>query len=317
MNEHLNKKLHELFSLQYAQGIVNKPQPVLGGKLYSDWPIGLELEFEGVTTFDREKLAGWSWVSDGSLREEGLEFLFDGPAGGKGAYNRIKALYSEYEKHKFKVSRRTSTHVHLDARHLSISEIGKILTTYSLCETILFGVVGRDREENVYCVPYYRADRSEPENMYVLFKRLYQLKDDAPVEKIGSLIYNSLSGSRKYSALNLGRLTSLGSLEFRQAPIFKTRTELRQWVNLLLSLSQYAYQRNTAEQIINEYMELGALDFYRMVFGKYYTHLPIRRINNDYGMPMQEYNDNFDLVSVAERCGGVVYEQLNKGWVEE
>lgn len=112
--------------------------------------IGMEYELEGLS--DPQHIRGWKVEEDGTLRDGGWEYLFDGPADigmAKARVSRLLSTITEYD-----VSHRCSSHIHIDTSTLSAN--GKL----ALCLGLLmhdnwFYKYGEGRELNNYCCPVW------------------------------------------------------------------------------------------------------------------------------------------------------------------
>lgn len=302
-------------------GLHFQPKRGTESALCSNWKVGLEYEFEAVGHSVRQadvNRAGWHMVTDGSLRNEGYEFIFDGAAGGAEALHRIASLEAWSKEYKWATSPRTSLHVHMDMRGVTLSQFKRIMAVYCLVEPALFTFVGREREKNIYCVPHYRADRGDADKIALMYEKCrslrYATRKNETMAATQCLTY--FRSVNKYAALNLKPLVKFGSIEFRQAPILNQERTI-QWLNLLMSMGHYAIEATSAKAIISHYLEVGAITFTKEVFGKYYAALNIRELNHGTGMSLQRFNNYVDVISQAERFGGVPsISKVNKndGW---
>lgn len=199
-----------------------KPQ-LKNGELLSNTKIGLEIEIENM--HNPAHVPGWRLTGDGSLRNNGVEYVFSGPIGGSAACKRIDSLhkYLEQVPHK-EFSARTSLHVHLDVRDLSWDQVISLVILYAMVEPYLFSICGQEREEGIYSLSLYRGKNQ--------------------IDSLFGLIQNGPHGLNerhfsKYAALNLLSLKSFGSLEFRGHKGSGNKDEIINWVNHLLSLKMF------------------------------------------------------------------------------
>lgn len=181
--------------------------------------FGIEFEAEAVP--NETTVTGFTKVADGSLRNRGAEFV-TAPLSFERALNAIERFYNAAEICKFESSIRTSMHVHMDVRNDTYETMGGILSSYLLLEPLLFALCPPEREENIYCIPLYRA----PSPLRLAKLGLQE----------GSRA--TLSTINKYSALNLRAMATFGTLEFRQAPLWDTREEAKMWLMVLSELVQ-------------------------------------------------------------------------------
>ena len=196
----------------------------------ADRLFGIEIELEEVT--DSLYIdPPWEATGDGSLRNHGIE-LRCSPTYHSLLHEQIIRMYKLFETFSWTAGVRTSTHVHIDVRQYDFSDLEGIIATYCPLEPLLFDMCGREREENIYCVPWYRANE---------------------IDKLRELIYN-LRGSItnelcKYSALFLGPLRSFGTIEFRHAPVWKEPKPLLDWLQIINAIVTEGARR-TGEDVL-------------------------------------------------------------------
>lgn len=165
---------------------------------------GVELEVEHAPPIN---VAGWTYTTDGSLRNSGIEFIFDGPAPMQEAQFRISELCSgiraksEGRSGLYTHSVRTSVHIHACIHEYTTGMLVRLATVYSMLEGAAFNMWGADREGSPYCVPLCDS-----------FKYWVNLS----TASIWRAMYSCTHGrNTKYSAFSLCRLGDLGTVEFR------------------------------------------------------------------------------------------------------
>jgi hypothetical protein len=228
--------------------------------LISNTRVGIEVELEGFNS-DQPKVRGWSTIPDGSLRDGGLEFVFNGPVGGVTAMSRLTALGEALEPYQdtIKCSERTSLHVHVDVRELELDQVWSMLVLYGLVEPYLFTVCGEHRADNIYSLSWYKGED--------------QLRS---LNILSSINHYRATGDNemfpKYATVNIGALNTFGSLEFRGHEGTATIEQMVLWVNHLLSLKEYILSAAVpAKTLLDRSFEMGAEGFLRDVFGDLLT----------------------------------------------
>lgn len=176
--------------------------------------VGTECEIESVDT-------GVSWnlpssidvTSDGSLRNEGREFLIL-PSTTKVALDLFKLLHRQvrFFDVEEKFSHRTSIHVHVNCKNLHEKEVKNVLYMYTLFEEFFFLMADESRRHNIHCVAVNDT-----------FMHRYFNND------IGTLA----SRWMKYSALNLKPLRTLGTMEFRHMHGHDDPVLHEQWLGII------------------------------------------------------------------------------------
>lgn len=253
-------KLHEAFGMMMPR----VPTPS------NEWPIpdcmvGLEFEYENPANLNwqghwwNRKMPHiaeyWTTHEDGSLRDNGVEFVLRDPLMGKDLTDAIAALLIPVPP--LTTSYRTSVHVHIDARDMELEELKTFTLLYALTEQGFFNYVGENRTTNNYCVPWYEA----PEYMDGVAKGLFREKMDA------GILARAMHQAQRYAALNVNSLKKYGSFEFRHFGSVVTHGRIRKWVSICMQLKLAARMipYDQAEALVYEPAEA----VYRAVFGPY------------------------------------------------
>lgn len=214
--------------------------------------IGLEIELENCSeSFYINRY--WTTKSDGSLRNNGIEFVSQ-PLRTKQipyAVEYLKEKLYAYNNPDF--SERTSIHVHLNVRDFTIERLKVFLLLYCIFEKHFFNVAGTKRENNIFCVPLYKTEQ------YI------------SLEEFSDGLFNW----SKYNALNLGCVLGngvskkFGTVEFRHLYGTLDTSILYPWINSIVHLREYSLLVSLEELIetiktLNTTSEYIAL--YRKVF---------------------------------------------------
>lgn len=217
--------------------------------------IGIEVEVENMTNpFPIE--CYWSAKTDGSLRNNGAEFVSQ-PLAVKQIQFAVEHLYEVlYKNNNPDFSNRTSVHVHVNCRDMTQDQVYNFVLLYSIFEKHFFKVAGTKRWNSIYCVPVYRCNV------------LQAAKD---------VIYNFNPNWHKYCALNLLPLIPnnntgcYGTIEFRHLYGTANPLELMEWINDILCLRRFALEFNTQE-LLDKIKELNTtsqyIGMYAMIFEK-------------------------------------------------
>ena len=232
--------------------------------------VGIEIEVEQAPKDFFH--AGWREDKDGSLRNNGKEYIshvLPPEIVPKMLCGLFASLWKANPKPDF--SWRTSIHIHMCVRDRTVEELLKIMLLYLTFERILFMFADQEREKSVFCVPVTKSSHA--------LDLAHFFTQDI---NIGGLVQNW----HKYSALNLIRLSDYGTIEFRHLSGTWDLKKVTNWVGILLSLYNSAI-RMSLDEIIQEIKTLNTTSKYMLfkdtVFGKKFSkELPI---------------PNFDLVS--------------------
>lgn len=229
--------------------------------------VGIEVEVENVAHINPNiLLCFWKIAEDGSLRNHGKEFKTMAISL-KYAQTALELLFSGLNPD-IDFSSRTSIHVHLDVRGLTINQLLTLLFTYSVVENVLFKFAGIHRRNNIFCVPITETS-------------LFRVLNVENTQHLG----NTFEGIwQKYTALNLLPITTFGTVEFRQLPGTNDVTKICIWLELLSRIKLYAY-KNTLANVLNSINELNTNSQYRKfvesIFGDYTSYLDTTNLLND------------------------------------
>lgn len=186
--------------------------------------IGIEHEFERYA--GRGDIpADWRAESDGSLRNNGIEFILREPLAGSDLQRAVQAFDAYYQQSGMEINERTSTHVHIDVRNMSVEQYRNFIFTYLLLEDVLFGLCHAARIGNPYCSPL-----SHSENMRSTFISMLD----------GHLSGDMFGESLRYGAISLNASRTLGSLEFRMRETVGSSAELVPWINIIMDMRNFA-----------------------------------------------------------------------------
>jgi hypothetical protein len=218
--------------------------------------VGIEVELEGIGNLSPPTPSGWRLVPDGSLRNGGVEYVFDGPAGGAEFYNRMMRFGESIDGLSSPplCSERTSVHVHIDVRHLEYPQVWNMMVLYTIVEPYLFTLCGDSREHNIYSLSYEKGQG--------------QISSLARMRTLQQLLRLGSEHRPKYSAMNINALLDFGSLEFRGMEGTYDVPRIINWTNHLLSLYEYAKQyRGSVEDLPALMSRLQPRGFLREIFG--------------------------------------------------
>lgn len=218
---------------------------------------GVELEIENCDPEDprRHRVPGMEYHEDGSLRNNGAEFVTQ-PMKMRELSYVLKQFFMKNEFTEENYSERCSVHVHCNVGDLSLDQLTVVLMLYQVYERALFAFVGAERDKNIFCVPWYDTALN------------YSLLDE-----------NMLNNTRewqKYTALNLLPIWTQGTIEFRHMPGVHDPDTILLWCNVIGKMFAYARTHSTAE-IQDSILSLNSSSRYQAftfeVFGEYALYL--------------------------------------------
>lgn len=221
----------------------------------------------------------WMIKLDGSLRNNGREFV-SLPIRGKNVISALHLLHAHLNTHhkKHEFSERTSIHIHVNVRKLSIEQVICFLFVYISVEKSIFKFIkssGWDRSNNIFCVPLAESD------MYVgLMFLIKYLKED----KINDIILVLRQMWKKYTAFNTLPVAEKGTFELRHMGGTIDVNVITNWVNLILCMKKYA-EKTPLEKMIQIITDLNVNSQYEAylqeIFGEYYYLVGGDTINSE------------------------------------
>jgi hypothetical protein len=208
--------------------------------------FGVELEIEGFPNRSATHTL-FMYKDDPSLRNNGKE-LVSYPTKAKYFEAMLTSVFKHYKITQEKnYTERCSTHVHMNAQDMTMEQVKVLALVYQTVERLLFGFVGNERGDNIYCVPWHQSGITA-----AFVDRL----DKNPGRQAANWI--------KYAALNFKTLRELGTLEFRHLHGTCDVPFLIQWINLLSCMQRYASTHTFAEvkHTVLEMNTVSNYDFY-------------------------------------------------------
>lgn len=241
--------------------------------------VGIEVEVEGILTSSRvgairtpdKNIVAYLWsnVEDGSLRNNGREFV-SVPVKGQEIEYALTNLEAFLTKNKdcvgHEFSDRTSVHVHINARDLTMEQLASWILLYTAVEPVLYNFCGGNRHKNIFCVPLNQAHSLEGTVNYFV--------EHCKVES--RHVLDVLGAWKKYCGFNLKPISKYGTLEFRHMVGTMDVPRLMAWIDILLMLRTYAINI-PLEKLKEELPNLNTTSEYslllRSIFGEYAEYL--------------------------------------------
>lgn len=241
-------KIHELLSYGSGLGrydaeldtIVAGRKPSLLPRLVDNSTyVGMEIEIERVLKTSGILNLGldtplWRNVEDGSLRNNGKEFV-SLPIKGEHIKLALDVFNHTMDKEKLCIGHeftdRTSVHVHMNVRDMSVEHLSNMLMVYILVEPLLYSWTSIERGKGVFCVPISQSKDMQEDLGNFLSK----------VSK-GDFrnTFEPLTSWQKYTGLNLLPIFNFGTIEFRHLYGTKDPEILITWLNIIFSMKRFA-----------------------------------------------------------------------------
>jgi hypothetical protein len=199
--------------------------------------LGLEIEMEGVTPLDRSNLpSSFLYVEDGSLKDRGIEAVTV-PIKLEFIEQELQRLFASFDP---VFSPRTSIHVHINMRDMSIEHVVKFTILYILFEKALYKFSG-NRWDNNYCVPICQNSNN-------IIRMFYKIKRGGlppyAWTKYTGINFNPLWGTPNSS-------DKIGTIEFRHMEGNKDIHRIIDWCNIITCLKFHAKQVKLEDLVVS------------------------------------------------------------------
>jgi hypothetical protein len=216
--------------------------------------IGVEVEVEGAAYISVSQTY-WKTVRDGSLRDEGKEFVFKEPLFNGDIGAALDELQEAFDQHAPRLSDRCSVHVHINVSNMSTVQLHRMLLLYLIFERTIVRYHS-DREDNIFAVPFYKAP-------------FYVHQIDALYREDYDDIADLFSNMNKYQALNLRTVREYGSLEFRHMGGTADTQAIYEWIKIIMMLKKYVMENDfNPTALLHNMSGMGPENFLIDVFGR-------------------------------------------------
>ena len=206
--------------------------------------FGVELEMENIKSDPKPNKFNnyWTPTTDNSLRNNGVEFV-SLPLKAFQIEKALTQLQTNNPNYKPEFTERTSTHVHMNVRDLTLDQIMALVLVYTSVEKLLFKWVGHNRQDNIFCCPLWKT------NYFKYFATITQNPLKIP------------STWQKYTALNLIPIYNKGTVEFRHLYGTWDKEVIIPWINLLSRMKIYV-KKHSLNSIYEKICNLNTDSFY-------------------------------------------------------
>lgn len=216
-----------------------------------EWPspnelMGIELEAEQVycELSNVLNMAGWTMDRDGSLRNDGREFVLTQPLAGSSLTRAIHTLFEMQKSEnrsplQYVVNPRAGTHVHINWIEDTVGSAAALIALMYIIEPLVYSWADEDRAWCSYCNPLSDIPAST-------INKLLRMDVDEEDEWVLRNIEDEDLG--RYHGLNIVALAKYGSFEFRYFPSTTAHTDMIKWVKFvqLAKLCAIKYQDDVA-----------------------------------------------------------------------
>jgi hypothetical protein len=211
--------------------------------------VGIELEYENspvqvareggpaVTIIGDTNIHPlWSAHGDGSLRNNGIEFVSKILRSDKEISSAAKVMTKLLAKYPFTDSNRAGVHVHVNVQDLNLDELWNTLVWYLMLEPGFFDFVGGGRERSIYCRPWYA---------HITGHEIVSFAKNLGAGRLFKLPH-------RYYSVNTDALGRHGTLEFRHMKSTTNMDRVENWALLLKAFVKFTTQNpNAAKDFMN------------------------------------------------------------------
>lgn len=241
--------------------------------------IGIEIELEGNPYSSSVPMPrSWMVEGDGSLRNEGREFILRKPLRGSNLSRAINKMCAYLQTAGYETSERCSTHIHVDVTDLSPVQIRNFLCLTAMLEPLLFRLFGNTREVNTFCLPTNMGTTN--------FGFIVELFSNP--ERLTELEWS------KYAGIGLCRIGDLGTVEFRMFEPITNADKYFKAINLLGRLKDEAAHMNDPKSLVDFKLSSGI----SRLFSRFFPEMQYRE---DYEELLEEGIQTLnDIINSAE-----------------
>ncbi|AFE86175.1 putative amidoligase [Salinivibrio phage CW02] len=223
----------------------------------------------------------WEVTGDGSLRQNGAEYVMRSPKTIENAVKATRVLLREVKKNNEIIDNgRGGVHVHINVGDLTNKQLVNYIAIVHCLDDILTYNCGEYRRGNLFCLRMRQAT-----NVVDMVERF--------VETESVRVFNT--DSIRYASVNLKAIATYGSIEFRAMRSDGDEDNLEIWMRTLLHLKQVAKQIDNPTQVVYNLSNFGAENFVRELLGEFYEHY--------------ELYDGYehDLIDAMQLCQGYAF----------
>ena len=225
-------------------------------KLSDHVGVEIELEHENVPEdLPVEVARYWRVETDGSLRKNGLEYVFKRPQEASKANTAVKLLGRHVDlTNKVVDAGRAGIHVHINVGDLTVCQLMNFIAICHILEDLLVHWCGPRRIGNLFCLRVKDA-----EYVIDLIKEMLR-KEDLRILHTDNI---------RYSSINLKAIYQYGSVEFRAMRSDGDWAAVNVWVNALLRLKEMARRLDNPAQIVYDMSNAGPSMYIDQLLGPY------------------------------------------------
>lgn len=193
---------------------------------YGDF-FGVELELENIDYDEVNSMPWnhWDMHGDGSLQEDGREFVFNEPKAGQQVIEAINEFYRNGVD--ATAGLRTSSHIHINASDMTVGELRAMMVISYTVEAALFRWIGENRKWCGYAMPLSEMPSDRLRKMLIGNNQ--------------RVVFQAISAQRnndRYYGVNMAAIGKHGTVEYRHFPGKPAREELENWLDFVRAMKR-------------------------------------------------------------------------------
>lgn len=154
----------------------------------------------------------------------------------------------------------------MDVRSLDTMQLFNLLVLVIIFERSLVKYCGGVREENIFCLPFYKSESS--------------IKELSNIVRDGADFLTVVERTFKYNGFNIRPVVTQGSVEFRYHYGTMDKERLKEWINIIYCLKREAVKVEDVLMLPNIISQMGVEAYTNKVFGKYAKMLDTTNLND-------------------------------------
>ena len=287
-----------LLSNVLGRSLPPKPERSANSVFISDSYIGIEIEMEGVSESALTNIPAWRRVAEGSVA--GYELVLREPSSGDQLYLAIQQLLniSNSTDLSSAFTERTSNHVHVDVTDMTYIQFVNFLTLSVMFEKVLYKYVAPHRSHNHFCWSFF-----DSQALVTKVKQVNEVARRGSSDRLYQALNESFSASStKYSGINVSSVPRYGSLEFRMHEGTMDTNRIIRWINILMSIKEYAMDEGrTPSNILETKQDVGIDSIFTAVLGNYRGILTYQGVEDDILQGIRSAQDFVYQVTATEQ----------------
>ena len=224
--------------------------------------VGIEVELERWNGIWPNRKY-WTGKSDGSLRNDGVEFVTIGGMEGIAISEAVRNICDTATAQGWDVGYpRAGIHLHLDVTDLDweAGQLARLVANYIVVEHAMISFAGEWRRECGYCVPFDLGQEDFLKLSAVLYNKNWNSEE----------LIDFVEDLSKYQALNLKPLAQFGTIEFRALPTTFDYQRFMTWIKIVLAIKRSCMNNYEPLQLLST---LGPVGYVHHVLGDQAHHL--------------------------------------------